>query len=457
VRVILQPMLDLTRFYKACNPSKTLDTSKPEDRQYYIDFAVARGGTIIREIERTIARISPDEPTCQLFAGHIGCGKSTELLRLKSSLARQGFHVVYFESSKDLDPADVDVSDILLAIARQVSKSLEDIQIELKPKGFKNLLQGAAKVLNARITGMEAKVPLLDDIGFESQETGEFSIALGIGKITAKARDSRDVRSLLRQYLEPRANSIIEGINEDLLQPAIAQLRQRGRQGLVVIVDNLDRIDNSPKPSGGTQPEYLFVERGEQLNQLQCHVVYTIPLVLRFSNDLERLRNRFGSDPKVLPMVRVRQQDGQTWDDGMVLLKQMVLARAFPDLEPSQRLDRVLEVFDATETLDRLCAISGGHVRNLLVILYRCLQKDDPPISRDCLESVITERCNELRLAIAPPEWDLLKRVKRERMVRGESEYQALLRSLFVFEYRDSQEYWFEINPVLADAKELQP
>jgi hypothetical protein len=40
---------DLTRFYQACNPNKTLDQSKAEDRQYYIDFSEVRGAEIIRE------------------------------------------------------------------------------------------------------------------------------------------------------------------------------------------------------------------------------------------------------------------------------------------------------------------------------------------------------------------------------------------------------------------------
>jgi hypothetical protein len=30
-------------------------------------------------------------------------------------------------------------------------------------------------------------------------------------------------------------------------------------------------------------------------------------------------------------------------------------------------------------------------------------------------------------------------------------------RSRLVFEYRDSGESWFDINPILAEAKELQP
>jgi len=76
--------LDLPRFYAACNPSKPLAMGNAEERQYYIDFASVRGGKIIEALRRTITTLSPDRPTCQLFTGHIGCGKSTELLRLKS-------------------------------------------------------------------------------------------------------------------------------------------------------------------------------------------------------------------------------------------------------------------------------------------------------------------------------------------------------------------------------------
>ena len=61
----------------------------------------------------------------------MGSGKSTELLRLKAQLQKEGFHVVYFESSKDLDMGDVDITDILLAIARQVSEGIESLKIKL--------------------------------------------------------------------------------------------------------------------------------------------------------------------------------------------------------------------------------------------------------------------------------------------------------------------------------------
>jgi hypothetical protein len=433
--------LDLGKFYQACNPSKTLVVGNAEDRKYYIDFSSVRGGEIIEELGRTITLFSPDEPTCQLFSGHIGCGKSTELLRLKAQLERQGFHVVYFESSQDLDLADVDISDILLAIARQVSASLEAIQIRLKPGYFANLFNEITDFLQTPV-----------DLSWGAE------LSFGIAKITAQTKDSPKLRGQLRQYLEPRTNGILEAINE-LIDRANQELKARGKKGLVVIVDNLDRVDSSPKPMGRMQPEYLFIDRGEQLRRLKCHVVYTIPLALIFSSESEVLTSRLGGgvDPKVLPMVPVRSKDGSECAEGMALLRQMVLARAFPTVNPNIRLTLIKQLFDSAETLDRLCRGSGGHVRNLLGLLYSCLQKKNPPIPLDCVEKVLRERRNKLALGIKAYEWELLRDVSKLKRVEQEPEYQTLLRNMLVFEYRNDEEGpWFDINPVLAEAKELQ-
>jgi hypothetical protein len=351
--------------------------------------------------------------------------------------------------------ADVDITDILLSVARQVSESIEKMKIKLQPTGFKALLKGVADVFQTQIDlSAEANVPGLGEINASTE--GEFSLALGIGKITAKAKDAPNLRSELRQYLEPRTNVILDALNKELLEPANQELKRQGKQGLVVIIDNLDRIHLCAKPTGRLQPEYLFVDRGEQLARLNCHVVYTIPLVLIFSNDLGQLTNRFGVDPKVLPMVPVQLSDGSECSEGVELLQQMVLARAFPTVDPKQRYALVGKVFDSAETLDRLCRVSGGHVRNLLQLLYSCLQKQDPPLSRETLETVIVQRRHQLTLAIEPDEWKLLRQVSATKTVTGETKYQILLRSLWVFEYRYGEDYWFDVNPILADAKEFR-
>ncbi|MGC1246984.1 MAG: P-loop NTPase fold protein, partial [Spirulinaceae cyanobacterium] len=217
--------LDLLRFFQACNPSKTLDLAKPEDRNYYIDFSGVRGGKIIEALGRTITRLAPDDPTCQLFTGHIGCGKSTELLRLKANLEQQKFHVVYLQSSRDLDMVDVSISDILLAIARSVSESLEAKGIKPKPGYFANLFADIKDFLQTPI-----------DL------SGEAELSVGIARITARTQESPKLREQLRQSLEPRVEGILRAINEEILEPSIGELKGRGYRGLVVIVDNLDRV-----------------------------------------------------------------------------------------------------------------------------------------------------------------------------------------------------------------------
>jgi hypothetical protein len=446
--------LDFVQFYKACNPTKTIDMGNQQERKYYIDFSKVRGSDTTRELERTITRLSGGEPTCQLFSGHIGCGKSTELFRLKDQLIKKGYHVVYFESSEDLDMADVDITDILLAIARQVSESLQKIDISLQPKGFKALLKGATQILQTPIElSGEAGIPGVGTISANTEQ-GEigFSLPGGIGKITAKAKDSPGERSRLRQYLEPRTNNILDVINTELLAPANQFLKEQGKQGLVVIVDNLDRVDNTPKPSGRSQPEYLFVDRGDQLRKLNCHMVYTIPLSLIFSNDFGRLTSRFGLKPKVLPMVPFQTRQHQDFEKGMSLLRQMVLARAFPNIDPEDRLKLIPELFEATETLNRLCRVSGGHVRNLLGLLYSCLQQEDPPFESILLEDVIKEYRDDLLAAISDDEWKLLFQALEHKSVQGDDDYQILLRSMFLFEYRDREGRWYWINPALAES-----
>ncbi len=433
--------LDPKAFFQATDPSIPLFIDNAEiDNRYYIDFSTVRGGQVIKKLQKTIIW-SSGRPTCQLFTGHIGCGKSTELWRLKQQLEKEGFHVVYVESDKNLEMGDVDVGDILLTIVQQVSESLEELKnfnIE-EPNRLKRILQGAAKLLQTEI------------------EISKIELSFGIGKITAEAKDSPEVRSKLREYLAPRTRGIIETINKELLEPANKKLLQSGQKGLVVIVDNLDKVDNTIKYENKTQQEYLFVDRGKQLAALQCHVIYTIPLALRFSKEYNTLTQRFNTDPQILPMVATQLRDGSECAEGMELIRQLVLARAFPELDPQQRLEKVTEIFDSQETLDYLCHISGGHVRNVLRIVNEAIiEEGDLPISCVSVVSFIKRYRNERILAMDDQEWELLRKLAQTKKVAGDDRYQTLIRSMFIYEYQDEEGSWFDINPILKDVPELK-
>jgi hypothetical protein len=294
--------LTFETFFKRRTRPAPLDPGKPDDSQLYIDFSAVRGEQIITEIKDLISFYEPENPTCTLFTGHIGCGKSTELLKLRQELEAERFHVVYFESSEDLEMADVDIGDVLLAIARRISQSLEGLKLG-EAKGLRGLLQGAAKILMTEIE-LEGSAEIMG-VGVAGNTEGELSLSAGIGKITARAKNDATLRDRLNQFLGPQKNQLLEAINDELLKPAIAQLQAQGQQGLVVIVDNLDRIDNRPKGMGRSQQEYLFIDQHECLRKLHCHKVYTMPLALKFSSEYGLLTARYMDDPKVLPMVPV--------------------------------------------------------------------------------------------------------------------------------------------------------
>ncbi|MGD1905628.1 MAG: ATP-binding protein [Leptolyngbyaceae cyanobacterium] len=422
--------LDIAAFYRAANPSRPI-----QDPRYYIDFSTVRGGDIVEELARTIIRLSPDEPTTQLLTGHIGSGKSTELLRLKTTLEAAGYHVVYFESDRDLEMSDVEVTDILMVIARQIATSLETVGLTMRPSYFQRLFQSISDTLQMPI------------------EISELSLSAGFATLTAQSKDSAELRGQLHQYLEPRTKSIIDAINQELLEPAIQKLKAGGKAGLVAIVDNLDRVAHAPKPGDRLQPEYLFVDRGDQLKRLACHVLYTIPLSLVFSDDLPILTNRFGVSPSVLTMVPVHNFEGDLNAASLNQLRQMVLARAFPEHAPEARLQVLDQVFGDLATLDRLCTISGGHMRNLMRYLYGCLRKQDPPLQRATLERVIRDERNDMLGLIDQAEWRMLFQAVNTRSLQGESDYNRLLRSLFLYEYRDERGRWVDLNPVLAETE----
>ncbi|AUB37023.1 Serine/threonine protein kinase [Nostoc flagelliforme CCNUN1] len=219
--------IDLREFYQASDPSRTLFVNNSSDGKYYIDFSSVRGGDILGKLKQKITFFKPNEPTCTLFTGHIGCGKSTELLRLQAELEKLGFHVVYFESSDDLEMTDVDIADVLLAIARRVSQSLDKITLE-SPNKFNELLQGAWKILNSEVTGGKLKVPVLGDVGL-SADKDKLSLSVGIGEITSKMKNDPTLREKLNQYLAPQKTKLLEAINQELLEPAIAKLKQQGK------------------------------------------------------------------------------------------------------------------------------------------------------------------------------------------------------------------------------------
>ncbi|CAM2064841.1 hypothetical protein SCOR_05670 [Sulfidibacter corallicola] len=84
--------MDLDRLkwiYNACDPFE------PATSKQYKDCSAARGGGIFVDEFTNHLRLATD-CLCILFTGHIGSGKSTELLRLRERLLKEKVDQVYY-------------------------------------------------------------------------------------------------------------------------------------------------------------------------------------------------------------------------------------------------------------------------------------------------------------------------------------------------------------------------
>ena len=109
----------------------------------------------------------------QLYAGHRGAGKSTELLRLQDDLQKKEFRVIYFAADDgELEPENTEYSDILLACARQVIGALRSPTSD--DRKFRAWVERLLKDLR-ELGVMELS---LDELSYETPETP-------LGKVSA--------------------------------------------------------------------------------------------------------------------------------------------------------------------------------------------------------------------------------------------------------------------------------
>lgn len=180
----------LKRLYNAFDPFRPLPAGDPA----YVDCTDVRGdGDILESLGREI--LYSDRITCQLYAGHRGAGKSTELLRLQQFLDEKGFFVVYFAADEeDIDPEDVQYTDILLACTRNILAAFKD---KTNSPALLNWLKARCEDLK---DFLQTEISL-DDLSIEAQ-VSQFA------KITTKIRSEPSERRKIRDLINPHTTNL---------------------------------------------------------------------------------------------------------------------------------------------------------------------------------------------------------------------------------------------------------
>ncbi|MBW4441385.1 MAG: ATP-binding protein [Plectolyngbya sp. WJT66-NPBG17] len=413
----------------------------PAGSPVYVDCKAVRGGSnIFVELGRTIQK--SNKYTCQLYTGHRGGGKSTELLRLEQDLEQKGCVVVYFSAEdEDINTEDVEYTDLLLACTRHLLERVK--QADAKP--ILSWLQDRAKafddVLNTQIFVDDPKL----EIGIK-----EFA------KITGTIRTQPTQRAKLREILTPYTENLVKALNY-FIDDAYKKLPP-GKNKIVLIADGLEKITLITKDGGRTNHDEIFIDRSTQLRGLNCHVIYTVPISLVLSSRASDLMEIYNCTPQVLPMVMVRTKDNQPYQAGIEAMKQIVRCR-IKSIDKAKGMALVGEVFDTPETLEQFCLISGGHVRNLVLLMQTAIKYNEEerlPISGNALLQAIRQLRKTYRDTVNSNQWSLLATVHQTKTIPNDDAHRSLLFNRCLLEYLVEGETWQDVHPVLLEVSEFK-
>lgn len=426
----------LRDLYNAFDPFQPL----PVGDSAYVDCNAVRGdGDILQAVGREI--LLSARKTCQLYAGHRGAGKSTELLRLQKHLNDQGFFVVYFAAEEeDIDPEDVQYTDILLACTKNILAAFKNLDSQPVLYWLKERWEDLKDLLQTQIS--------FEELSLEVQ-VSQFA------KITTKMRSEPNERRKIRDKINPHTTTLTEALNK-FIQNAKKNLPP-GYSDLVLIADNLDRIVPIIQPDGRSNHDQIFIDRQNQLKALDCHLVYTVPISLLYSDRATSLTEIYGT-PQVLPMIMVKTPDNQPYQPGIDKVIE-ILKKRLEKVDPSRD---IISLFENQDSLNQLCLMSGGHARNLLLLMKQALEYTNTlPISKRALQRSISELRNTYKDTIHANQWEALANVFRTKEIVNNELYRNLLFNRPILEYHSQNEEgeierWYDIHPLIRGIKEFQ-
>ncbi|HBL32062.1 MAG TPA: hypothetical protein DD490_35005 [Acidobacteria bacterium] len=428
----MRPAKTLEGAFNACDPTRPLEAD--DDR--YVDLAIGRGsdGDAVQQCGLQI--LWSERPLVQLFAGHRGCGKSTELRRLQKDLESKGYFVAYIDAETDLDLEDTEPTDILLSLIRGLDAALRDAEIEVSEKLLADFGDWFAEVVEESTH----KRALEAELRTEAELSANLLFAKLLSKLTGQIKTGVESKKLIRQRLDPQLSQLLSR-GRRFVEEARLQIQKKKGKDLVLIVDSLDRIALKELKDGRTSHEVLFIERGNLLKEMGCHLVVTVPLSLLHSAKASHLATIF-PDHYILPMVKIAERGTRTpWRPGQELLKELLRQRLV--------LEEVLE----KAALDRLIHASGGHPRFLMILVrYALTAAGRLPVPFDAAEKAVQRLVRDFDRSIPDEHWPLLVQVHRNQTAKNDADHQLMLFSLSVLEYQNT-ERWCDVHPAVRETR----
>ena len=430
---MIVPIETLRTWMTRCQTNESLHPYDPryvnlETLEIDGEPAGLRGGDWIEPLSRCI-RLA-EKPTCQLFSGYTGTGKSTELLRLRKHLTDKGYTVLLADAVEyhDLEHP-LRAEDLMIIVAAAFGDCCAELLGEDPEKvGY---WQRFGDLMRSEIGASEMKLPVKPlDI-----------------KLTVRNGTS-PVWSRIRNHLATSPGRLRKHAH-DFISKYIARLLEQQEGEVVFIFDSLEKLSGPDYEFLATMQSVVqvFTQHSGFLRLPNCHTVYTIsPYASLVAANITALYDRAITRP--LPAVKVSEKDGSAYAKGVSALRTLV----------GKRLPLEEAFADRLDLLDKLILSSGGHIRTLISMIREVLMAniDSPfPPTPELIDSVITFFSEDATQAVRPEGVLLLDSIRQTHSLKKIPSDQLALLARYVDHHLvlcyQNGGGWYEIHPLIRE------
>ncbi|MDR0307572.1 MAG: ATP-binding protein [Chitinispirillales bacterium] len=369
-----------------------------------------------------------DEPTRLLVVGHMGCGKSTELRMLMKELADYEIPCITVNATQDLDLQNFDYIDVLMRIIERTAEYAKNNELTVD-KRIVNAFYDSLSTTNIKKYWVkDAKV------GVEAPASVLSLITATVG-ITASLKMASGFSKELRLEIQPNIGSIVASLNA-----FINHLNEQTKKSIVIIIDGLEkgRYEYARK---------LFCEDISAISDIKAHLVMTCPLSIYRSPDAVAALNYFFV-PTVIPMIKTHNKDGSAYQEGIDVIRELILKRADESL------------FDK-DVLKTIIIKTGGYLRHTCKLLSNCAfeayMRNKKVIDMESVNFTINKFTTDVFFMVKGKHYKRIEEIyKGDHIPRPDAESFELLYCGAILEYNNGDR-WVNLHPLVRDYIDNHP
>ena len=381
-------------------------------KAYYVE----RDNSPLAEI-KTILKTDTGFPKV-LLSGAPGCGKSTELGKLKQDLKKE-FHTILLSAKSFTNNFELNVDNLISKILKEIAEIAQKEKLKDQKEKIDKFFQlGYGWELNAEVTitvkGGKGKDILPDKVL--------------IDKFSAEKSEHEDVlKHVFKKTSKPGIDDVIKLINE-----TIDEIDLKSKKDVLVLVTDMDKISLA-------NAKDIFTKSLQNLTKIQCFMAYTFPLLLKYTQEFINAYHNFNGI-YYLPNFDVFDQNDKPNESSRKKLKEIISKRMPQKLIYPEAIDLIIErsggvVYELVRLVRESCIVA---LKAKLNYIDEEFVADAEERIRRVYQSVYSDQDKK----------ELLKIRQNKKIIDNEAREKFLQHYSFT-EYGTGEDIWYDVNPIL--------